>query len=115
MPRDWLRDGYHPLLSIAERHGVQVVDDNAHGLFAKYKGRLLGTFGVLAKQCFRETKNVICGEGGALIINDLLLAERAGIICEKGAKRGRSYRVETDRYTWMAIGSSFLISDHTVQ
>jgi dTDP-4-amino-4,6-dideoxygalactose transaminase len=58
------------ILEIAERHGIAVVEDNAHGLFARYKQRYLGTFGCLAAQSFHETKNVICGEGGALVIND---------------------------------------------
>lgn len=99
------------ILEIAKRHGVPVVEDNAHGLFGKYKGKYLGTFGALAAQSFHETKNFSCGEGGALIINDLLLAERAEIIREKGTNRTRFFRGQVDKYTWVDIGSSYLPSD----
>jgi len=99
------------ILSTAERHGIKVVEDNAHGLFARYKGKYLGTFGQLATQSFHETKNVICGEGGALIINDPLYVERADIIREKGTNRSRFYRGEVDKYSWVDVGSSFLPSD----
>jgi len=99
------------ITSVAERHGVNVIEDNAHGLFARYKGRYLGTLGQLATQSFHETKNVICGEGGALIINDPIYVERAEIIREKGTNRSRFYRDEVDKYTWVAMGSSFLPSD----
>ena len=97
--------------SVAERYGVKVVEDNAHGLFARYKGKYLGTLGQLATQSFHETKNVICGEGGALIINDPLYVERAEILREKGTDRSRFYRGEVDKYTWVDVGSSFLPSD----
>jgi len=97
--------------SVAGRHGLKVVEDNAHGLFARYKGKYLGTFGQLATQSFHETKNVICGEGGALIINDPMYVERAEIIREKGTNRSRFYRGEVDKYTWVDLGSSFLPSD----
>jgi dTDP-4-amino-4,6-dideoxygalactose transaminase len=97
--------------SIAVRHSVKVVEDNAHGLFARYRGRYLGTFGALATQSFHETKNVICGEGGALIINDPAYIERAEIIREKGTNRTRFFRGEVDKYTWVDVGSSFLPSD----
>jgi dTDP-4-amino-4,6-dideoxygalactose transaminase len=99
------------ILEIARRHAVQVVEDNAHGLFAKYKGRRLGTFGALATQSFHETKNVICGEGGALIVNDDSYVERAEIIREKGTNRSRFFRGQVDKYTWTDIGSSYLPSD----
>jgi len=99
------------ITSVAERCGAKVVEDNAHGLFARYKGKYLGTFGQLATQSFHETKNVICGEGGALIINDPAYAERAEIIREKGTNRSRFFRGEVDKYTWVAVGSSFLPSD----
>lgn len=99
------------ILEIARRHGVPVVEDNAHGLFASYKGRYLGTFGCLATQSFHETKNIICGEGGALVINDPAYIERAEILREKGTNRARFYRGEVDRYTWVDIGSSYLPSD----
>ncbi|RPH60477.1 MAG: aminotransferase class I/II-fold pyridoxal phosphate-dependent enzyme, partial [Chloroflexi bacterium] len=80
------------ILEIANRHGVVVAEDNAHGLFGKYKGKFLGTFGVMASQSFHETKNFSCGEGGALLINDPGLVERAEIIREKGTNRSRFFR-----------------------
>ena len=99
------------ILGIAGRHGIRVVEDNAHGLFARYKGRYLGTFGCLATQSFHETKNIICGEGGALVVNDAAYAERAEIVREKGTNRARFYRGQVDKYTWVDIGSSYLPSD----
>ncbi|MBU4225785.1 MAG: dTDP-4-amino-4,6-dideoxygalactose transaminase [Chloroflexi bacterium] len=96
---------------IANRHGVQVVEDNAHGLFGRYKGEYLGTFGVMAAQSFHETKNISCGEGGALLINDPQYIERAEIIREKGTNRSRFFRGQVDKYTWLDIGSSYLPSD----
>lgn len=95
----------------ARRHGVPVIEDNAHGLFGRYKGRLLGTFGTLATQSFHETKNIICGEGGALVINDPSFIERAEIIREKGTNRARFFRGQVDKYTWVDVGSSYLPSD----
>jgi dTDP-4-amino-4,6-dideoxygalactose transaminase len=99
------------IMDIAQRHGLDVVEDNAHGLFGTYRGRLLGTFGRMATQSFHETKNVNCGEGGALIINDPALMERAEIIREKGTNRSRFFRGQVDKYTWVDIGSSYLPSD----
>jgi dTDP-4-amino-4,6-dideoxygalactose transaminase len=99
------------IMDIAQRHGVPVVEDNAHGLFGKYKGRYLGTFGSLATQSFHETKNFHCGEGGALLINDMQYAERAEIIREKGTNRSRFFRGQVDKYTWVDVGSSYLPSD----
>ena len=99
------------ILDIAERHGVAVVEDNAHGLLAKYKGKYLGTYGCMATQSFHETKNVTCGEGGALIINDEQYVERAEIIREKGTNRSLFFRGEVDKYSWVDLGSSFLPSD----
>ena len=99
------------IMSIADRHGVAVIEDNAHGLFARYKGRYLGTFGRLATLSFHETKNFTCGEGGALLINDRSLIERAEIIREKGTDRSRFFRGQVDKYTWVDIGSSYLPSD----
>jgi dTDP-4-amino-4,6-dideoxygalactose transaminase len=96
---------------IARRHNIAVVEDNAHGLFGKYNGKYLGTFGAMATQSFHETKNFSCGEGGALLINDPLLAERAEIIREKGTNRSRFFRGQVDKYTWVDIGSSYLPSD----
>lgn len=99
------------ICDIAGRHGVAIVEDNAHGLFGKYKGRYLGTFGCLATQSFHETKNFSCGEGGALLINDGQYAERAEIIREKGTNRSRFFRGQVDKYTWVDIGSSYLPSE----
>jgi dTDP-4-amino-4,6-dideoxygalactose transaminase len=99
------------LAAIAERHGLRVVEDNAHGLFARYKGKHTGTFGCLATQSFHETKNITCGEGGALVVNDLRLVERAQIIREKGTNRAQFFRGQVDKYTWVDLGSSYLPSD----
>jgi dTDP-4-amino-4,6-dideoxygalactose transaminase len=99
------------IMEIARRHNLPVVEDNAHGLFGKYKGQYLGTFGVLASQSFHETKNFSSGEGGALLINDASLLERAEIIREKGTNRSRFFRGQVDKYTWVDIGSSYLPSD----
>lgn len=96
---------------IAGRHGIPVVEDNAHGLFARFQGRLLGTFGCMATQSFHETKNIICGEGGVLLINDQRYVERAEILREKGTDRSRFFRGQVDKYTWVDIGSSYLPSD----
>ena len=90
---------------------MAVVEDNAHGLFGKYRGRHLGTFGCLATQSFHETKNFSCGEGGALLVNDPRYARRAEILREKGTDRSRFFRGEVDKYTWVDIGSSYLPSD----
>jgi dTDP-4-amino-4,6-dideoxygalactose transaminase len=99
------------ILAVASRHGVRVVEDNAHGLFSRYKGTYTGKFGCLATQSFHETKNFTCGEGGALIINDSELLERALVIREKGTNRTRFFRGEVDKYTWVDLGSSYLPSD----
>ena len=100
-----------PILEIADRHHLAVIEDNAHGLFGKYKGKYLGTFGSMASQSFHETKNFTSGEGGALLINDPVLVERAEIIREKGTNRSRFFRGQVDKYTWVDIGSSYLPSD----
>jgi dTDP-4-amino-4,6-dideoxygalactose transaminase len=99
------------ILAIASRHGVRIVEDNAHGLFSRYKGTYTGKFGCLAAQSFHETKNFTCGEGGALIVNDAELLERALVIREKGTNRSRFFRGEVDKYTWVDLGSSYLPSD----
>jgi dTDP-4-amino-4,6-dideoxygalactose transaminase len=99
------------ILEVANKYGSFVVEDNAHGLFGKYKGKYLGTFGCLATQSFHETKNITCGEGGALLINDTKFGERAEIIREKGTDRSRFFRGQVDKYTWMDVGSSYLPSD----
>ena len=97
--------------SLAKRHGVAIVEDNAHALFARYKGKITGTFGSLATQSFHETKNVTCGEGGALMVNDPELVERALIVREKGTNRSQFFRGQVDKYTWVDLGSSYLPSD----
>jgi dTDP-4-amino-4,6-dideoxygalactose transaminase len=100
-----------PIMAIASRHGLTVVEDNAHGLFGAYRGRPLGSFGALAALSFHETKNLSCGEGGALVINVPNLVARAEVLREKGTDRSRFFRGEINKYTWIDIGSSFLLSD----
>jgi dTDP-4-amino-4,6-dideoxygalactose transaminase len=99
------------ILAIARRHALSVVEDNAHGLYGRYRGRYLGTFGELAALSFHETKNFTCGEGGAVLINDAQLNERAEILREKGTDRSRFFRGEIDKYNWVDVGSSYLPSD----
>jgi dTDP-4-amino-4,6-dideoxygalactose transaminase len=96
------------IMDIAKRHQLSVVEDAAQGVMARYKGRELGSIGDLGAYSFHETKNVISGEGGALLVNDPKLALRAEIIREKGTDRSRFFRGEVDKYTWQEIGSSFL-------
>ena len=99
------------LLALGQRHGVPIVEDNAHGLYGKYRGRWLGTMGALATQSFHETKNFTCGEGGALLVNNEALVERAEIVREKGTNRSRFLRGLVHKYTWVDLGSSWLPSD----
>lgn len=99
------------ILAIADAHGIAVVEDNAHGFLGKYRGRWLGTFGCMATQSFHETKNFICGEGGALLVNDPSYIEQAEIIREKGTNRSRFFRGQVDKYSWLSLGSSYLPSD----
>ena len=99
------------ILDVARRAGVPVVEDNAHGLFGRYRGRQLGTMGSLATLSFHETKNFVCGEGGALVITDPSHVERAEIIREKGTDRSRFFRGMVDKYTWVDLGSSYLPSE----
>ncbi|MBA4384151.1 MAG: dTDP-4-amino-4,6-dideoxygalactose transaminase [Anaerolinea sp.] len=99
------------ILEIARSHKLPVVEDNAHGLRGKYKSKNLGTFGCMATQSFHETKNISCGEGGALLINDPAYIERAEIIREKGTNRSRFFRGQVDKYTWVDVGSSYLPSE----
>ncbi len=99
------------ILEIAGRYNIPVVEDNAQGLFGRYHGRPLGTFGSMATLSFHETKNISCGEGGALLINDPAYIDRAEIIREKGTNRSRFFRGQVDKYTWVDIGSSYLPSD----
>jgi dTDP-4-amino-4,6-dideoxygalactose transaminase len=96
------------IMSIAQRHELKVVEDAAQGVMASYKGKALGSIGDLAAYSFHETKNVISGEGGALLVNDPALSLRAEIIREKGTDRSRFFRGEVDKYTWQEVGSSFL-------
>jgi dTDP-4-amino-4,6-dideoxygalactose transaminase len=99
------------IMAIAARHGLPVIEDNAHGLFGRYRGRPLGSFGLMSTLSFHETKNLTCGEGGALVLNDPALVTRAEIIREKGTNRSRFYRGQVDKYTWVDVGSSYLPSD----
>lgn len=99
------------ILEIAARYDLPVVEDNAHGLFGKYRGKQLGTFGSMACQSFHETKNISSGEGGALLLNDANLIERAEIIREKGTDRSKFFRGQVDRYSWVDVGSSYLPSE----
>ncbi|HVM68394.1 MAG TPA: dTDP-4-amino-4,6-dideoxygalactose transaminase [Gaiellaceae bacterium] len=99
------------ILALARPRGIAVVEDNAHGLFGSYKGKPLGSFGALATQSFHETKNFSCGEGGALLVNDERFAERAEVLREKGTNRSRFFRGQVDKYTWVDLGSSWVLSD----
>jgi dTDP-4-amino-4,6-dideoxygalactose transaminase len=99
------------ILNIADKHHLFVVEDAAQALLSTYKGRILGTLGHFGCLSFHETKNIISGEGGALLINDELFIERAEIIREKGTNRTKFFRGEVDKYTWVDIGSSFLPSE----
>ena len=101
------------ILAIARHHGLKVVEDAAQGLMSSYKGRALGSMGNMGAYSFHETKNVISGEGGALMVNDPELELRAEIIREKGTDRSRFFRGGVDRYTWQEVGSSFLPSELT--
>lgn len=99
------------LSALAAKAGITLIEDNAHGLFGSWRGKALGTFGSMATQSFHETKNFSCGEGGALIVNDPALAERAEILREKGTNRSRFFRGQIDKYSWVDTGSSYLPSE----
>ena len=99
------------ILAIANRYRIAVVEDNAHGLFGKYKGRWLGTMGTFGTQSFHETKNITSGEGGALLINDHRYVARAEILREKGTNRAAFFSGQVDKYSWIDIGGSYLMSD----
>jgi dTDP-4-amino-4,6-dideoxygalactose transaminase len=99
------------IAAVAERAGAAIVEDNAHGLFGTYRGRALGSFGALAAHSFHETKNVTCGEGGALALSENGLVEAAEIVREKGTNRKQFFRGQIDKYTWVALGSSYVPSD----
>jgi len=101
------------IMAIAKSHWLKVVEDAAQGVMAKYQGRALGSIGDLGAYSFHETKNVISGEGGALLVNDPALALRAEIIREKGTNRNSFFRGEVDKYTWQEMGSSFLPGELT--
>jgi dTDP-4-amino-4,6-dideoxygalactose transaminase len=101
------------LLSICAAHGLTLIEDAAHGLLASYRGRALGAIGQLGTLSFHHTKNLTCGEGGCLLVNDPKLLERAEIVWEKGTDRGRYARGEVDRYSWIDVGSSFGASELT--
>ena len=98
------------IMAIAKERNIAVIEDNAHGLFGSYKGKPLGSFGAIATQSFHETKNFSCGEGGALLVDELH-AERAEILREKGTNRSRFFRGQVDKYTWVDVGSSWVLSD----
>ena len=99
------------IMAMAKQHNLIVIEDNAHGLYGKYKGKYLGTFGTFTTQSFHETKNITCGEGGALLINEPSYIERADIIREKGTNRSQFFRGQVDKYTWLDKGSSYVMSD----
>jgi len=99
------------LLDIAKRRGLRVVEDAAQGIAASWRGRALGTLGDAGCLSFHETKNLSCGEGGALVVSDPELAKRAEIVREKGTNRAAFFRGEVDKYTWVAEGSSYVLSD----
>jgi dTDP-4-amino-4,6-dideoxygalactose transaminase len=101
------------IMATARRHGLAVVEDAAQGVMASYKGRALGSIGDMGAYSFHETKNVISGEGGSLLVNNPTLASRAEIIREKGTDRSRFFRGEVDKYTWQEVGSSFLPGELT--
>jgi dTDP-4-amino-4,6-dideoxygalactose transaminase len=97
--------------ALAQRHGLVVIEDAAHALPATYHGRPLGSIGDLSTFSFHETKNIQCGEGGALVVNDAELVERAEIVQEKGTNRTRFFRGEVDKYLWLDLGSSYVLSE----
>ncbi|HOC68829.1 MAG TPA: dTDP-4-amino-4,6-dideoxygalactose transaminase [Candidatus Hydrogenedentes bacterium] len=99
------------LSEIAQRHGLLLIEDNAHGLSGAYHGHALGSFGHLAALSFHETKNYTCGEGGALLINEEAFRARAEILREKGTNRQAFFRGEVDKYSWVDLGSSYVVSD----
>ncbi|SHN42584.1 dTDP-4-amino-4,6-dideoxygalactose transaminase [Duganella sacchari] len=96
------------IMDIAQRHNLIVIEDAAQGIMSTYKGKPLGTIGHMGAYSFHETKNIIAGEGGALLVSDPQLAERAEIIREKGTNRSQFFRGQVDKYTWVDIGSSYL-------
>ncbi len=99
------------IMDVADRRGLVVIEDAAQSIGAKYKGRPLGSIGHMSALSFHETKNISCGEGGALLLRDDQHLERAEILREKGTNRSQFFRGEVDKYTWVDVGSSYLPSD----
>ncbi|WP_433544704.1 dTDP-4-amino-4,6-dideoxygalactose transaminase [Streptomyces sp. CA-294286] len=99
------------ILRIADAHGIPVIEDNAHGLGASYRGSPLGSFGVMAAQSFHATKNVHCGKGGALLVNDESLVERATIVRDRGTDRHQYFLGQVDKYRWVDLGSSYILPE----
>jgi dTDP-4-amino-4,6-dideoxygalactose transaminase len=106
-----IADRVDELADMAQENMVPLIEDNAHGLGGRYQGRTLGTFGDLSTLSFHETKNISCGEGGAIVINDDRLVARAELLREKGTDRARFMRGQVDKYTWRNVGSSWVPSD----
>lgn len=106
-----IADRVNDLATLCSAKDIPLIEDNAHGFGASYAGQPLGTFGAMSTLSFHETKNITCGEGGALTINDLRLVERAEILREKGTDRARFLRGQVDKYTWVEVGSSWVASD----
>lgn len=102
---------FEAILALCERYGLTLIEDNAHGLGGTYRGQPLGTFGAMSTLSFHETKNITCGEGGALVLNDPGLIERAEILREKGTNRAHFFRGQVDKYTWVGLGSSWVQSE----
>jgi dTDP-4-amino-4,6-dideoxygalactose transaminase len=101
------------LTHLCAESGITLIEDNAHGLYGTHRGRPLGTFGSMSTLSFHETKNISSGEGGALVLNDASLVERAETLREKGTNRSRFFRGEVDKYTWVDLGSSYLCNEIT--
>jgi len=101
------------IMAIAEKHGLFVIEDAAQGVMSSYRGKALGSIGHMGAFSFHETKNIIAGEGGALLINDERFCERAEIMWEKGTNRSSFFRGEVDKYTWVDVGSSYLPGELT--
>ena len=99
------------IMDLAKKKKIVVIEDNAHGLFGKYKGERLGTIGDISTASFHETKNISCGEGGALFINNKIYEERAEIVFEKGTNRSQFINGQIDKYSWVDKGSSYILSD----
>ncbi|WP_374080271.1 dTDP-4-amino-4,6-dideoxygalactose transaminase [Bdellovibrio bacteriovorus] len=99
------------IMALANKHNIWVVEDAAQGIFASYKGRALGTLGHMAAFSFHETKNIVCGEGGCLTINDSRLIARAEVVRDKGTNRQQFLNGQVDKYTWQDKGSSYLLSE----